>query len=269
MCPEDPAAWDSTAETYRHGFEPFVLKFGQQALEGLALSPGARLLDLAAGTGGLALEAAARGVAVTAVDFSAASIRCLTRRAEAADRTVGAAVMDGCALALADAAFDAVISVFGHMFFTDRAMACSEVLRTLRPGGRFTTVVWGDPGENQSQSLMRQAAATAGIDLTPKAPPPTWASLCMPDAAARELRAMGFMNVREEAARHDWDVPSAAWLAAALPTLSPVSAALFRPLSQSRRRDLMDAYRTVAEAQFGPGAFSLSATARIVSGTRP
>ncbi len=269
MTPDDPAAWDATVDAYRDGFEPFVLKFGRAALAALAPPPDARLLDLAAGTGGLALEAAAAGLAVTAVDFSPASIRCLRRRADDAGIAVTAAVMDGGRLALPAAAMDAVVSVFGHMFFPNRAAACAEVLRVLRPGARFATVVWGAPDDNESQILMRDAAAAAGLDLSPKGPPPAWAALCAPAAAATELRAAGFAGVEERTVRQAWDVPSAAWLAAALPGLSPVSAALFGSLSTAEADRLLATYRALAEDRHGTGPFALHATARIVTARRP
>ncbi|RJO73722.1 class I SAM-dependent methyltransferase [Nocardia panacis] len=109
-------------------------------IETLGLEPEQYLLDIGCGTGGPAVLVAERsGGVVTGITVSRSQTLAATARAEAAglsDR-VGFDYGDVNALEFADESFDAAmaIDVFAHLADQERAFA--EVLRVLRPGGRF------------------------------------------------------------------------------------------------------------------------------------
>lgn len=103
----------------------------------LAVTPGARILDLGCGKGGNAAHLATLGMRAVGVDVSAAQLR-------AAHERWGH--MPGLELHQAEAVsfvqgsvepFDAVYSVYGAMWFTDPARLLSSVRERLRPGGRL------------------------------------------------------------------------------------------------------------------------------------
>src|SRR5918994_288459 len=104
-----PARWDDHVSVYETVFEPLTNSFARRALDMLGVGAGDRLLDVAAGSGGAALLAAARGADVLAVDGSAQMVERIRARAGAAPGRVRAEIMDGMALALPDAGFDAAI----------------------------------------------------------------------------------------------------------------------------------------------------------------
>lgn len=109
-------------------------------LEGVALPPGARLLDVGFG-GGLLLELAhRRGVrALAGVDPSGEAVaRLRTRRAAFRDAEVQAEVGAVEALPFPDATFDVVASTNTVYFWPDLARAFAELRRVLRPGGVLT-----------------------------------------------------------------------------------------------------------------------------------
>jgi SAM-dependent methyltransferase len=61
--------------------------------------------------------------------------------------------MDGEALDLEDASFDAVISRVGLIYFPDRQGALREIHRVLRPGGRLSAIVYSTPDRNEFFSI--------------------------------------------------------------------------------------------------------------------
>jgi SAM-dependent methyltransferase len=134
---------------------PFWHEFGRRTVERLQLAPGARVLDLCCGTGASALPAA-RAVgpsgAVLGVDLTPSLVAQARARAAAAGLTQARfEVADVETLALAPAAFDAVVSVFGLFFVDDMAGLLRRAWAWLAAGGRLAITVWGEvvlaPGE--------------------------------------------------------------------------------------------------------------------------
>jgi ubiquinone/menaquinone biosynthesis C-methylase UbiE len=107
---ENPDHWDTAALHYEKTAHPFTARYAEAALARVALTPESRVLDVAAGTGALALAAARTGAQVLATDFSTGMV---ARIAAATVPNVEVRVMDGQALDLPDASFDAVFSIFG------------------------------------------------------------------------------------------------------------------------------------------------------------
>ncbi|MCA1666679.1 MAG: class I SAM-dependent methyltransferase, partial [Thermomicrobia bacterium] len=136
------------------------------------------------------------GAAVVAVDFAPAMMERLRQRAaEAGLASIVTDVMDGQALTLPDGAFDAAFSMFGLIFFPDRAAGFRELHRVLRPGGVAAVGVWSALDRVRFVSVLAQAARRALPDLSAAAPPPAVNSLADPATLAREMRAAGFATV--------------------------------------------------------------------------
>jgi demethylmenaquinone methyltransferase / 2-methoxy-6-polyprenyl-1,4-benzoquinol methylase len=112
------------------------------------LAPGGRALDVATGTGDLALELAARvgaGGEVVGVDFSERMLELARAKADArAACPDGAAVRfetgNALALAYADDEFDAATVGFGARNFSDLGRGLSEMTRVVRPGGHVVVL---------------------------------------------------------------------------------------------------------------------------------
>ena len=82
----------------------------------LALKPGTRVLDVACGSGNLAIPAARAGAVVTGVDIAPNLIEQARARAASEGLTIQFDEGDAESLPYADAAFDVVVSMFGAMF---------------------------------------------------------------------------------------------------------------------------------------------------------
>lgn len=126
------------AKSYATGAEEFV--------RSLNLQPGIRVLDVACGTGNLALPAARIGAIVTGVDIAPNLVE---QARETATREGLAAQFDeGDAenLPYADASFDAVITMFGAMFAPRPELVAAELKRVTRPGGVIAMANWTPAG---------------------------------------------------------------------------------------------------------------------------
>jgi SAM-dependent methyltransferase len=104
--------------------------------------PGERWLDVATGTGEIAVEAAKRGAGVTGIDIAPRLIESARARARTAGVDVALEVGDAERLPYPDAEFDVVVSAFGVMFAPDHRAVASELARVTRPGGRLALLNW-------------------------------------------------------------------------------------------------------------------------------
>ena len=122
-----------------------ILSFGQDAgwrrrvRERLALKPGEKVLDLAAGTAISTVELAQSGAWCVACDFSQGML------AAGKKRDVPKVVGDGMNLPFADSTFDAVTISFGLRNIQNTGQALREMARVTRPGGRLTIAEFSTP----------------------------------------------------------------------------------------------------------------------------
>ncbi len=134
------------SETWGVGsYERIAARFApvhDQLVELLAIAPGDRVLDLATGTGEVAIRAARAGGAVTAIDVAAPMIEKARRRAEEEGVGVSFDLGDVEYLPYDDACFDVLASAFGLVFAPDHANVASELARVSRVGGRLGFTAW-------------------------------------------------------------------------------------------------------------------------------
>jgi ubiquinone/menaquinone biosynthesis C-methylase UbiE len=201
-----PDHWDSAARHYEQTAHPFTARFAEAALARVSLNPGSRVLDVAAGTGALALIAARTGAQVLATDFSPGMV---ARIAAANLPNVEARIMDGQALALEDGSFDAVFSIFGVIMFPDWRKGLAEMARVTRPGGHGVVATWREQGAAtflllgqvrrklfpKRQGMMMLEAVNA---------------MSEPADFARELVAAGYQNPQIEPVTYDYALDVAA-----------------------------------------------------------
>jgi len=118
----------------------------QEFVTRLKLAPGARVLDVACGTGNTAIPAARAGSIVVGVDIASNLIAQARERARETGVTAEFREGDAEKLDFPDAAFDVVISVFGAMFAPRPERAATELLRVCRPGGTIAMGNWTPSG---------------------------------------------------------------------------------------------------------------------------
>jgi demethylmenaquinone methyltransferase / 2-methoxy-6-polyprenyl-1,4-benzoquinol methylase len=111
-------------------------RWRERAADLANVGPGSAALDVATGTGDLAVELARRGAEVTGIDFAPAMLEIARRKAP------GLSFEEGDALQLAhpDASFDAATVGFGARNFADLDRGLAEMARVTKPGGRVVVL---------------------------------------------------------------------------------------------------------------------------------
>jgi SAM-dependent methyltransferase len=202
------ASYERIAETFA--------TIHDRVVEALAIEPGARVLDVACGTGGVALRAARAGAAVTGIDISADQLAKARRTAEEEGLAIRFDEGDCQELPYADAEFDAIASAFGAVFAPDHARTAAELARVCRPGGRLALTAW--PADHWSETHAR-AGRTFVEDVDAR----EWASeehvrALLGDAFDLELQT-GEWRIEADSGEELWELASSsmpplrAWLA--------------------------------------------------------
>jgi SAM-dependent methyltransferase len=139
-----------------------IAELGPTLVAAVGIQPGERVLDVAAGSGNVAIPAARAGGAVTASDITPELLETGRRHAEVEGLSIAWETGDAEALPYPDDSFDVTTSCVGVMFAPHHQAAADELVRVTRPGGRIGLVSWTPAG------FIGQMFAT----MKPYAPPP-------------------------------------------------------------------------------------------------
>lgn len=173
---------------------------GQQFAHSLGLTPGLKVLDVATGTGNVAIPLAKLGCEVTGVDIAPNLLVQARERAAAEGVSITYDEGDAEALPYADGSFDAVVTMFGAMFAPRPSLVASECARVLKPGGLLAMANWTP--ESFTGKMFRLSAnhvpPPPGI-----APPSLWGD----DSTARDRLAGHFTDIQTELVDIDFDMP--------------------------------------------------------------
>jgi len=204
--------FDAIAE--RYDFLNHLLSAGldkqwrKRAIDVLQLTGRETVLDLCTGTADLALAAItgpARARSVVGIDFSGAMLQIGSEKIRKATASVALVRGDATRIPLADASIDATTIGFGIRNVERPAVACREIVRVLRPGGRLVILEFSLP----RSAMLRQAYLWYFRRVLPlvgrlvsKHPsaytylPESVQAFPSPEEFSQELRHAGFGTVR-------------------------------------------------------------------------
>ena len=228
-----------------------------------ALDPrqGERWLDVATGTGAVALLAARAGANVVGIDLSPALIKTAKFNAATKGLEIRFEAGDAEALPYDDASFDVVSSALGTQFAPDHAAVAHELARVCRPGGRLGLACWTpESGVAGMFAVMRPFMA-------PPAPGqgnifdwgrPDYARDLLGDAFELELETRDTV-LRAQSGEEVWELFSSAY--------GPTKA-LAESLDEERREELHTKWNEFFDGFRENGEIVQSRTYLLVTGTR-
>jgi SAM-dependent methyltransferase len=148
-----------------------TVPLADELIAAVDLVPGRTVLDVATGTGHVAIAAARAFCPTVGIDYVPDLIETAQRRARAEGLDIDFAVGDAEALPYDDGQFDYVLSAIGTMFTADHQRAADETVRVTRPGGRIGLASWTPTG------FVGRMLKTVGAYVAPPAgalPPTRW-----------------------------------------------------------------------------------------------
>src|SRR5262249_29790929 len=122
--------------------ETFTTATAARLVQHAGIVANQRVLDVACGTGVVAVTAARAGARVTALDLTPEVLELARENPKIASVNIEWHQGDAEQLPFDDSAFDVVVSQFGHIFAPRPDVVLSEMLRVLRPGGTIAFSTW-------------------------------------------------------------------------------------------------------------------------------
>ena len=204
-----------------------IAGFGPILVDAAGLESGQLVLDVAAGSGNVAIPAARAGARVTASDLTGELLEIGRARSDSEGLDIAWEIGDAEALPYADAQFDVVTSCVGVMFAPHHQAAADELVRVCKPGGTIVLAAWTPAGFiGQMFATMKPYAPPPPPGSTP---PPRWGD----EQHVRELFGDRVDIVRAETA--------------GLPVTYYTSGAEFRDYFKANYGPTIAAYRSIAD----------------------
>jgi ubiquinone/menaquinone biosynthesis C-methylase UbiE len=204
------AGWNANAPIIRQW-----LRKSTDAMISLAnISKGMRVLDVAAGAGDQTLDIAGQVGAsgyVLATDFSPAILEfARTNAVDAGLTNIETLLADAQNLPIDDSSFDAAVSRLGVMLLPEPKRCLDEIYRILKPGARFSALVFSAADRNPClATLMTIACKRADVPLPDPYQPGALPSLGKPGLLPEMMKQAGFGNVVMATINAPFDLPSA------------------------------------------------------------
>ena len=168
-----PRRYDATGAAMSFGQDP---RWRAAMVAAVRPQPGMRILDVATGTGMVAIALAARGADVTALDQSEAMLAVARSRhsgAGAAGGHITFVTGEAEHLPFEDASFDALTFTYLLRYVDDPAATLVELARVVKPGGRIGMVEFGVPDNPALRQLWR-AHTRVGLPVMGRAVSTAW-----------------------------------------------------------------------------------------------
>ncbi|CAL9325691.1 MULTISPECIES: class I SAM-dependent methyltransferase [Streptomyces] len=185
-------AWVDLQDVLDEMFRPFE----ELLVDAVSAERAGRVLDVGCGTGGITRAVARRVGHCVGVDLSGPMVDTARALAERAGAPASFVRADAQEHTFEPGAFDAVISRFGVMFFSDPVRAFGNLRSAVRDEGGLFFVAWRGPAENPFMTTAERAAAPFLPDLPARRPDePGQFAFADPDRVRRILAESGWAGI--------------------------------------------------------------------------
>ena len=201
--------WERVADKYDSVWSSLTRQFIPHLISAAKVAPGMWVLDVACGPGYVSAAVKRLGALPTGIDFSEKMIAI----AKTMFPDISFLQGDAQDLAFGNASFDRVLVNFGLLHVSQPEMACAEVCRVLKSGGRLGFTVWTGPDKNPGAKIVNDAIEAHG-DLNvglPEGPPHYLYG--EEDECRKVLEQSGFdgSSMIYETCSVEWHLPTASY----------------------------------------------------------
>lgn len=200
------SAHDRLADSYHAFFAPVTEHAAEPLLTAAKAGAGMKVLDVACGSGVVAMHAASRGALVTGVDLAPRMLDLASRLNPGC--TFREASVDS--MPFDDGAFDAVVCAFGIGHFPDPPVAVAECVRVARAGSMCAFAWWDLPARNRMHGVLIAALEEVNPEAPSELPagPPLF-RYSEEDTLRGLLESAGLSNVSVASHAFKWRLPDA------------------------------------------------------------
>lgn len=219
------------------------------------------VVDLACGTGNVALVAAAAGARVTAVDVTPELIAIGAQKADRAGRSITWVTADAADTGLPGGSFDAVVSNMG-IIFVEPAKQVAEIARLLKPQGVLGFSSWVLDSGNPFFSPI---VAVLGTPPPSAYTPDQWGDT----AIVTDRLSADFDAIEIEQRAHTWRLGTLEEAVRFIARESPMHVSVIEGIDSEKRQRLLAAFEETLDAHVGgDGVVSYDAPYVVVTALR-
>ena len=252
-------AWERSAEGWGHRADrirDWGMPVSVTMVDALALQPGDRVLELAAGpgdTGFMAAELIQPGGTLICSDGAEAMLDIARERARAAGvSNVEFRQLELEWIDMETATVDAVLCRWGIMLIVDPPAAALEIRRVLRPGGRAAFAVWDEPAHNPWATIPASTLIELGHAERPDPQAPGMFTLATPGRLDELLGAAGFTEVTVRPVALERHYETIAGFVEETVEMSPMFSAAYAELEPGAQAEVIEAIHAKGAEYAGP-----------------
>ena len=257
------AGWQRASGAYERYWGQVTAQTAEPLLDAAGVAEGSRMLDVCCGPGLLAGAALARGAEAHGVDLSENFVSIARQRHPGAQFRTG----DAEDLPFPDDGFDAAVCGYGIIHVPRPATVLSEMVRTLRPGGRMAASVWASPEPGTGFGVVYAAVTAHADSAVPLPHGPDFFQFSAADALADALAGAGLEDVSTRRVEQTFRIDGPDTLFATITDAAVRLSGLLRAQSADRLAAIRAALAAGLAAL--PDPTTLSMPAVVASGRKP
>lgn len=262
---DTPENWNLASKGYAEKVAPYFMEpYAEEFVQYMEVDNTSDVLEIATGSGALALSLAKEVKSLLATDFSPGMLDILKIRVHEAGLTnVTFALMDGQEIKLENNSMDGAACSFGLMLFPDRHKGFSELNRVVKPGGKVLVSTWTNPDQFEALGIFMSSIQQAFPDMPKPDTPPPVLSLADPVKFKSEMENAGFREVEIHQTTRQTILDNFEQMWSMLTIGAPPIRKLIEQVGSTGLDRIKLEMAKLTESKFGNGPITLNNTANV------